>query len=203
MREPNLERVAAGTTKLNFIRAIGIIRWRSARTPTAKLETAVWATMRSHEGRGVLAIAKKGTLKQNLMVLGGLRNQIRIMPDYPLRRFLPDFGPRPSSWGLSFGAHRFPNAPQPAPSRQPDADQTAPPDEALKLQQPLPDRTLRIVARGVKERRGRAGDVTSEEDEQAAPAGTAILLIAFSVLGSGIITDRFAPEAVDQVHRDG
>ena len=95
MRELNLERVAAGTTKLNFIRAIGIIRWRSARTPTAKLETAVWATMRSHEGRGVLAIAKKGALKHNLMVLGGLRNQIRMMPDYPLRRFLPDFGPRP------------------------------------------------------------------------------------------------------------
>jgi hypothetical protein len=111
MRELNLERVAVGTTKLHFIRAIGIIRWRSARTPTAKLD--VWAAMRSHEGRGALAIAKKVTLKQNLMVLGGLRNQIRIMPDYPLRRFLPDFGPRPSSWGLSFGAHRFPNAPQP------------------------------------------------------------------------------------------
>lgn len=37
--------------------------------------------------------------------------------------------------------------------------------------------------------------MTSEEDEQAAAAGTPILLIAFSVLGSGIITDRFAPEA--------
>ena len=37
-------------------------------------EIAVWAAMRSHEGRGVLAIAKKVTLKQNLMVLGGLRN---------------------------------------------------------------------------------------------------------------------------------
>ena len=38
----------------------------------------------------------------------------------------------------------------PAPNPQPDADQTAPPDEALKLQ-PLPDGTLRIVARVVKE----------------------------------------------------
>jgi hypothetical protein len=71
-----------------------------AKRALVKLETTVWAAMRSHEGRGVLAIAKKVTLNQNLMVLGCLRDQIRIMPDYPLRRFLPDFGPRPSSWGF-------------------------------------------------------------------------------------------------------
>jgi hypothetical protein len=38
MRELNLERFAVGTTKLHFIRAIGIILWRSASTPTAKLD---------------------------------------------------------------------------------------------------------------------------------------------------------------------
>ena len=84
------------------------------------------------------------------MVLGGLRNQIRIMPDYPLRRFLPNFGPRPSSWGLFLALTDFQVPRSPAPNPQPDADQTALPDEALKLQQPLPDGTLRIVARGVK-----------------------------------------------------
>ena len=55
----DLERVAPGTTKLHFIG--GIIRWRSARTRAAKLETAVWTAVRSHEGRGVLAVAKMVT----------------------------------------------------------------------------------------------------------------------------------------------
>jgi len=32
-----------------------------------------------------------------------------------------------------------------------EAWMTAPPDEVLKLQRPLPDGTLRIVARGVRE----------------------------------------------------
>jgi hypothetical protein len=108
--------------------------------------------MRSHEGRGVLAIAKKVTLKQNLMVLGGLRSQIRIMPDYPLRRFLPDFGPRPSSWGLFLALTDF-QVPPPQPGTQSTAGRGS--DGAvrrsLELQQPLPDGTLRIVARGVKE----------------------------------------------------
>jgi len=98
MRDLNLERVAIGTIKLHFIRAIGIILWRSARTPIAKLETAVWAAMRSHEGRGVLAIAKN-TLKQDLMVRGGLRNQIRIMPENPSGVSSLTSAP-PSSWGL-------------------------------------------------------------------------------------------------------
>jgi hypothetical protein len=56
MRKLDLERVAPGATKLHFMG--GIIRWRSARTRPAKLETAVWTAVRSHEGRGVLAIAK-------------------------------------------------------------------------------------------------------------------------------------------------
>src|SRR5437899_13017 len=59
MGELDLERVAPGTTKLHFMG--GIIRWRSARTRPAKLETAVWTAVRSHEGRGVLAIAKMVT----------------------------------------------------------------------------------------------------------------------------------------------
>jgi hypothetical protein len=40
----------------------------------AKVQTAVWAAMRGHEGRGVLAIAKMVTLKMNLVVPGGLRD---------------------------------------------------------------------------------------------------------------------------------
>jgi impB/mucB/samB family len=45
---------------------------------------------------------------------------------------------------------------------------TAPADQALKLQRPLPDGSLRIVAPGRQGRRGRVGDVTTEDD-QAAP----------------------------------
>ncbi|MET3909980.1 hypothetical protein ABID59_004337 [Bradyrhizobium sp. S3.3.6] len=45
---------------------------------------------------------------------------------------------------------------------------TAPLDEALKLQRPLADGTLRIVARGVKED-GRVSDVTIEDDQAASP----------------------------------
>jgi putative SOS response-associated peptidase YedK len=37
---------------------------------------------------------------------------------------------------------------------------TAPPDEALKLQRPVPDGTPRTVVRGVKEDLGRNGNVT-------------------------------------------
>ena len=166
MRELNLERVAAGTTKLNFIRAIGIIRWRSARTPTAKLETAVWATMRSHEGRGVLAIAKKGTLKQNLMVLGGLRNQIRIMPDYPLRRFLPDFSPRPLELGPFFGAHRFPSVPQPGTQSTAGRGSDGAARRSLEAATAASGRDAPDRRPGCQGRRGGAGDVTGEQDEQ-------------------------------------
>ena len=56
--------------------------------------------------------------------------------------------PRAGAFLLALTDFQMPRSP--APSRQPDADQTAPPDEALKLQ-PLPDGTLQIVARVVKE----------------------------------------------------
>ena len=73
------------------------------------------------------------------------------MPDYPFRRFLPDLGPRPSTWGLFLALIDLQVPCSPAPNPQPDANQTAPPDKALRLQQPLPDGTLRIIAQGVKE----------------------------------------------------
>jgi hypothetical protein len=38
MHELNLGRVRPDTTKLHFIRAIGIIRWRSARAPAPELQ---------------------------------------------------------------------------------------------------------------------------------------------------------------------
>src|SRR5258705_13983396 len=41
----NLERVAAGTTKLHFMRPIRIIRWRSARTPNANLGVSAATVM--------------------------------------------------------------------------------------------------------------------------------------------------------------
>jgi hypothetical protein len=85
------------------------------------------------------------------MVFGGPRDQIRIMPDYPLRHFLPDFGPRPSSWGLFLALTDFQVLCSPVPNPQPDADQTGPPDECRSCQQPLPDGSLRIVPRCVKE----------------------------------------------------
>jgi hypothetical protein len=146
--------------------------------------------MRSHEGRGVLAIAKKVTLKQNLMVLGGLRSQIRIMPDYPLRRFLPDFGPRPSSWGLFFGAHRFPSAPRsPAPNPQPDADQTAPSDEALSC-----NSRFRTGRSGSSPGSSRKTRPSRRRDQRGRRTGGACWHTdPVDRIFSGIITVRFAP----------
>ena len=74
------------------------------------------------------------------MVRGDLRSRSELCRE-PLRRFLPDFGPT---------LELFLALTDPPPDPQPDADQTAPPDEALKLQQPLLDGTLRIVAGVVK-----------------------------------------------------
>ena len=46
---------------------------------------------------------------------------------------------------------------------------TAPPDEALKLQRPLPDGALRIVGRGLR-KTSRAGGVNDETDDREGPA---------------------------------
>jgi putative SOS response-associated peptidase YedK len=47
---------------------------------------------------------------------------------------------------------------------------TASPDKALKLQRPLPDGSLQIVAPGRQGRPGRAGPVTDRVDSQAGPS---------------------------------